>query len=172
LGHDDQSRLYALWHAGIAYVLLSNVDKVREIQSRLTELANDRQLPYWQALGSFLRGWCATREGRAADAVGLLQEGLRLWAQTGSRIFRPLCLAFLAEAYAADEKPDLAHRTFEKALRTANETGERWAVPEIHRLFGDLLTGHGPGDEAISNYEQAIAIAREQGSRSFELRET
>jgi class 3 adenylate cyclase/predicted ATPase len=172
LGHDDQSRLYALWHAGIAYVLLSNVDKVREIQSRLTELANDRQLPYWQALGSFLRGWCATREGRAADAVGLLQEGLRLWAQTGSRIFRPLCLAFLAEAYAADEKPDLAHRTFEKALRTANETGERWAVPEIHRLFGDLLTGHGPGDEAISNYEQAIAIAREQGSRSFELRAT
>jgi hypothetical protein len=42
---------------------------------------------------------------------------LRLWAQTGSRIFRPICLAFLADAYAADDKPDLAHRTFEEALR-------------------------------------------------------
>lgn len=30
------------------------------------------------------------------NAVELLQEGLRLWVQTGSRIFRPLCLAFLA----------------------------------------------------------------------------
>src|SRR5262249_20289284 len=113
LGHDDQSRLYALWHAGITYVLLRNEDKVAQIGSELTELANDRELPYWQALGDFLCGWRATRAGRAGDAVGLLQEGLRLWAQTRSRIFRPICLAFLAEAYAADDKPDLAHCTFE-----------------------------------------------------------
>src|SRR6516225_9079724 len=119
LGHDDQSRFYALWHAGMTYVLLRNVDKVAEIGNKLTELANDRQLPYWQALGDFLCGWRATRAGRAGDAVGLLQEGLRLWAQTGSRIFCPICLAFLADAYAADDTPDLAHRTFEEALRIA-----------------------------------------------------
>jgi predicted ATPase len=172
LGHDDQSRLYALWHAGMTYVLLRNVDKVAEIGSKLIELANDRQLPYWQALGDFLCGWRATRAGRAGDAVGLLQEGLRLWAQTGSRIFSPICLAFLAEAYAADDKLDLAHRSFEEALRTVSETGERWAEPEIHRLFGDLLTRRGPSDAAIANYEQAIAVARAQGSRSFELRAT
>jgi predicted ATPase len=172
LGDDDQSRLYALWHAGMTYVLLRNVDKVAEIGSKLTELANDRQLPYWQALGDFLCGWRATRAGRTGDAVGLLQEGLRLWAQTGSRIFRPICLAFLAEAYAADDKLDLAHRTFEEALGTVSETGERWAEPEIHRLFGDLLTRRGPSAASIANYEQAIAVARAQGSRSFELRAT
>jgi predicted ATPase len=172
LEHDDQSQLYALWHAGMTYVLLRNVDKVAEIGSKLTELANDRQLPYWQALGDFLCGWRATRAGRAADAVGLLQEGLRLWAQTGSRIFRPICLAFLAEAHAADDKPDLAHRTFEEALRIANESDERWAEPEIHRLFGDLLTRCGRSAAAIASYQQAIAVAREQESRSFELRAT
>jgi predicted ATPase len=169
LGHDDQSRLYALWHAGITYLLLRNVDKVAEIGLKL---ANDRQLPYWQALGDFLCGWRATRAGRAGDAVGLLQEGLRLWAQTGSRIFRPVCLTFLADAYAADDKPDFAHRTFEQALRTVSETGERWAEPEIHRLFGDLLTRSGPSAASIANYERAIAVARAQGSRSFELRAT
>ena len=172
LGRDDQSRLYALWHAGMAYVLLRNVDKVGQIGSKLTELANDRQLPYWQALGDFLCGWCATRAGRAGDAVGLLQEGLRLWAQTGSRIFRPICLAFLADAYAADDKPDLAHRTFEEALRTASETGERWSEPEIHRLIGDSLTRWGPSTASMANYEQAIAAAHAQGARSFELRAT
>jgi predicted ATPase len=156
----------------MTYVLLRNVDKVAEIGSQLTELANDRQLPYWQALGDFLCGWRATRAGRAGDAVGLLQEGLRLWTQTGSRIFRPIWLASLADAYAADDKPDLAHRTFEEALRTASETGERWAEPEIHRLFGDLLTRRGPTAAAIASYEQAIAVARGQGSQSFELRAT
>ena len=172
LRHDDQSLLYALWHAGVTYVLLRNADKVAEIGDQLTELANDRQLPYWQALGDFLCGWRALRAGRAGEAVRLLQEGLRLWAQTGSRIFRPICLAFLAEAYAADDKPDLAHRTLEEALRTANETGERWAEPEIHRLFGDLLIRRGPRAAAVADYEQAIAVARGQGSRSFELRAT
>jgi predicted ATPase len=153
-------------------VLLRNVDKVAEIGSKLTVLANDRQLPYWQALGDFLCGWRAMRAGRAADAVGLLQAGLRLWAQTGSRIFRPICLAFLADAYAADDKLNLADRTFEEALRIASESGERWAEPEIHRLFGDLLTGRGPNAAAIASYEQAIAVACAQGSRSFELRAT
>jgi predicted ATPase len=172
LGHDDQSRFYALWHAGMTYVLLRNVDETARIGSKLTELANDRQLPYWQALGDFLCGWRATRAGRARDAVGLLQEGLRLWAETGSRIYRPICLAFLAEAYAADGKPDLAHRTFEEAFRAVSETGERWAGPEIYRLFGDFLIRRGPSAAAIANYEQAIAVARAQGSRSFELRAT
>ena len=102
----------------------------------------------------------------------MLQEGLRLWAQTGSRIFRPICLAFLAEAFDADDKPDLAHRMFEEALRTVDESGERWAEPEIHRLFGDFLTRRGPGVASIASYEQAIAIARAQGARSFELRAT
>ena len=39
------------------------------------------------------------------------------------------------------------------------------------RLDGDLLlaTG-GPSDEAAARYHRALAIAREQGARSFELR--
>jgi len=172
LEHDNQSRSYGLWHAGMAYVLLRDADKVAEIASKLTERANDRELPYWQALARFLLGWCVTQAGRPEEAIGLLQEGLRLWRRTGSWIFRPICLAFLADAYAADDKPDLAHHTFKEALRITTETGERWAEPEIHRLFGDLLARCGPPATAIARYEQAIALAHEQGSRSFELRAT
>jgi predicted ATPase len=102
----------------------------------------------------------------------MLQEGLRLWAQTGARIFRPICMAFLAEAYAAIDETDLARQTFEEALRIASETGERWAEPEIHRLLGDLLAHCGQPDAAIARYERAIAVACEQGSRSLELRAT
>jgi class 3 adenylate cyclase/predicted ATPase len=172
LKYDNQSRFYALWHAGMAYVLLRNRDKVAETGSMLTTLANDRELPYWQALGNFLCGWCAIDAGRPKDAIDLFCEGLRLWAQTGSRIFRPICLAFLADAYALANQPSLAHDTFEKAVGIASETGERWAEPEINRLFGDFLARYGAPVAAFAKYEQAIALARRQRSLSFELRAT
>ena len=139
LEQDDQSRFYALWHAGMAYILLRNADRVAEIGNKLTQLANERELPYWQALGNFLRGWYARWADRPADAIALIQDGLRLWAQTNSRSSRPICLAFLADAYTAADVPELAEQTFEEALSIATQTGERWAEPEIHRLFGDKL---------------------------------
>src|SRR5262245_32572225 len=42
---------------------------------------------------------------------------------------------------------------------------------DLHRLDGDLLlaTG-GSADEAAGHYHRALAIAREQGTRSLELR--
>jgi class 3 adenylate cyclase/predicted ATPase len=169
---DDQSRFYALWHAGMAYILLRNADRVAEIGNKLTQLANERELPYWQALGKFLRGWYARWAGRPADAIALIEDGLQLWTQTNSRIFRPICLAFLADAYTVADVPELAEQTFEEALSTATQTGERWAEPEIHRLFADKLARFGQLDSAIERYERAIAVARGQGSRSFELRAT
>jgi class 3 adenylate cyclase/predicted ATPase len=172
LEHDHQSRFYALWHAGMACVLLRNVDRVAMIDSELMDRANDRGLPYWQALAHFLRGWRMTRTGDPSTAVDLLQRGLELWSRTGSRIFRPICLAFLAEAQSAAGRPDLAQRTFGEAVRIMAGTGERWAEPEVHRLYGDVLARIGQTAAAFARYERAAAVAREQGARCLELRAT
>jgi DNA-binding response OmpR family regulator/predicted ATPase len=170
-GH-AHSLFYALWHAGIANVLLRNEAVVARLGGELTKHANDRELPYWQALGTFLLGWHTTHTGRSSDAIELLQRGLELWEQRGSRVFRPVCMAFLADAYAANDQLDLAHSVFDEALRIGTDTGERWAEPEILRLYGDALVRgtRRPPVAAITRYEQAITTARWQGSRSFELR--
>jgi predicted ATPase len=104
----------------------------------------------------------------------MLQAGLELWAQRGCRVFRPICFAFLAEAYAAADRLELAYSTLEEALRIAANTGERWAEPEIHRLLGDALARGGSRTPApaVARLEHAISLARAQGSRSFELRAT
>lgn len=174
LKHDDQSLFYALWHAGLANVLLRNVSAVTRLGDELNKYANERALPYWQALASFLRGWRATQSGRPVEAIEVLQHGLKLWNQTGSCVFRPICLAFLAEAYAAADRRKLALDTFDEALRIAAKTGERWAEPEIRRLFGEALVHgkHNRRAEAINQFTQANALARQQGALSFELRAT
>ncbi len=165
------SLFYALWHVGMANILLRNKPVVARLAAELTNLADDRGLPYWQALGNFLSGWHAKHSGRPSKSIALLQRGLELWQQTGSRVFRPILIAFLADAYAANEQPALARGKFDEALRISIDTGERWAQPEIHRLYGNALIRPG-GDLAAtaSHYKEAITIARQQGSKSFELR--
>ena len=64
-----------------------------------------------------------------------------------------------------------AQGTVATALAVAAQTGQPHFDAVLHRLDGDLLlaTG-GPADEAVARYHPALAIAREQGARSFELR--
>src|SRR6516165_5542987 len=63
------SLFYALWHAGIAYVLLRDSRQVERLGSELTKLADEHELEYWQALGDFLRGWHATQADHAPVAI-------------------------------------------------------------------------------------------------------
>jgi predicted ATPase len=71
----------------------------------------------------------------------------------------------------AAQQPKDARRYLEEALKFAENTGERWAMPEIHRLLGDLSVCDDPV-AALDEYERAINLANAQASLSFELRAT
>jgi class 3 adenylate cyclase/tetratricopeptide (TPR) repeat protein len=165
------SLFYALWHAGIAYVLLRDSGQVERLGSELTKLADEHELEYWQALGDFLRGWHATQVGHTPVALALLERGLQRWKNTGAQAFRPTLLSFLASAHVAAQQPEDARRYLEEALKFAENTGERWAMPEIYRLLGDLSVHNNPA-AALDQYERAISLANAQASASFELRAT
>ena len=51
-------------------------------------------------------------------------------------------------------------------------TEQRFFVPEIRRWHGVILDALGRRDEAEKRLREAIAVARKQGSRSWELRAT
>jgi len=80
-------------------------------------------------------------------------------------------LAILAEAQRAAGQLAEAQGTVATALAVAAQTGQPAWDADLHRLDADLLlaTG-GTADEAAARYHRALAIAREQGARSFELR--
>ena len=79
--------------------------------------------------------------------------------------------AVLAEAQQAAGQLAEAQGTVATALAVAAQTGQFFFDADLHRLDGDLLlaTG-GTADEAAARYHRALAIAREQGARSLELR--
>jgi predicted ATPase len=50
------------------------------------------------------------------------------------------------------------------------ETQERWCEAELHRAKGDLLSSAAKPDEAEACFVKALAIARRQSAKTWELR--
>ena len=96
---------------------------------------------------------------------------MALAAETGNQVGAPGFFALLAEAQQAAGQLAEAQGTVATGLAVAAQTGQPFFDADLHRLDGDLLlaTG-GTADEAAARYHRALAIAREQGARSFELR--
>ena len=60
----------------------------------------------------------------------------------------------------------------DEALGLAQQTGEHWSDAYLHRIRGEILLKRDPPNKAPAEevFLTAMAIAREQKARSFELR--
>ena len=59
-----------------------------------------------------------------------------------------------------------------RALEMADRTGERWFEAELHRLRGEWLINHRSGEQAEAEacFARALALARRQSAKMWELR--
>jgi predicted ATPase len=91
---------------------------------------------------------------------------------TGARLRAPWYWSCLARAHAAlGELPD-AWRCIDEAMTAVEATGENWQESDLHRIAGDLaLMAPNPNAlKAEAHFKHALAVAREQHAKSWELR--
>jgi DNA-binding winged helix-turn-helix (wHTH) protein/predicted ATPase len=141
----------------------------------LLRLAAEQGFAFFIAEGSALRGWALVQQGRVEPGLAQLREGLSAHRALGSRMGRPTHIALLADACGRAGRPEAGLEALDEAFATAAETGERSYEAELHRLKGELLAQRAGGEagaraEARACLQRAVEIAREQGTRSFELR--
>jgi predicted ATPase len=103
----------------------------------------------------------------------LLRAALATCERTGWLFCYPEFMGMLAEGLAGLGQHGEALAAIDKALARANATGERWYVPELLRIRGELL--HEAGDpaslsEAEQHFRRALDMAEGQGARFWELR--
>jgi predicted ATPase len=80
-------------------------------------------------------------------------------------------LALQADAQLASAKPEAALESVVAALKAVEKMGGAPLEAELHRLKGEaLLAGAGTASEAENAMQQAIAVARRQNAKSWELR--
>jgi predicted ATPase len=102
----------------------------------------------------------------------MITSGMAAWRSTGATVFVPLHLSNLAKAYAELGQFDDAWRCVGEAMTAVETTKERWYEADIHRIAGEIALQSPQSDAAKAQayFERALAVARAQQAKSWELR--
>ncbi|MBV8506350.1 MAG: tetratricopeptide repeat protein, partial [Alphaproteobacteria bacterium] len=162
----------ALYYAGTAAVFARDVATACACSNDCMALASEHGFPQWAAFGRILQGWAGAQRGEATTEIARIRAGLAAAEATGTRVYTPFHLTLLAEALALAGKIEEGLTTLDDALAKAAVSGVRGWDAEIHRLRGELI-GRLPYPDpakAEDSFRTALAIARKQGTRGYELR--
>ena len=135
-------------------------------------LSGEQGSAQWLARGTILRGWALAWQGQGAEGLAQMCQGLSAFRATGAEGRRTCFLALLAEGYRGTGEVQEGLRVLAEALAAAHNSGERYCEAELHRLTGELLLLQSADQHAAAEacFHQALAIARRQQAKSWELR--
>jgi class 3 adenylate cyclase/predicted ATPase len=152
-------------HCGHYAAALAQLDE-------LVALAEDKGANLWKVFGAMNKDFIVALKGKAINAVEVISSGLTAWRATGATMLLPMRLATLANAYAGAGQFDHASRSIGEALATVEATKERWYEAEVNRIAGEIVlqTPNQVAAKAETYFERALAIARQQQAKSWELR--
>ena len=138
----------------------------------LLVLAEEKGSVYWNAAGMLARGWFLALTGKTLDAVSIFTSTIRAYRSLGSTVCLPVWLSHLARAYGELGQLDEARSYIDEAMTAVETTKEKWYEADVHRIAGEiaLMSPERDAAKAEACFEQALAVARAQQAKSFELR--
>ena len=164
--------MYALAVASFAPALCGRYATAKALLDELLPLAEDKGTSWWKAFGMMEQGLLLALTGKASDAASLIASGITLFRSIGSTYWLPTYLPHLAMAYAELGQFDDGWRCLSEAMMAVETTGERWFEAEVHRMAGEiaLMSPERDAAKAEAYFERALAVARQQQTKSWELR--
>lgn len=167
----DFSLAYAVFFAAVVHHLRRESEPARVHAQALLDLSRDKGFPVLQAWGTLLLGCALAHEGRAAEGCTLVREAHHATHSAGARVSRSASLAELASVclHAGQTAPGLA--AVDEGLAFVEQSDERFYEAELLRVRGELrLQAGAPEAAALDDFTQALAVARQQQGRLWELR--
>jgi class 3 adenylate cyclase/predicted ATPase len=164
--------MYTLNFMPLTYIYCGDYAAAKAQADEVVALADEKGSLFWKAFGMMNQGWLFALTGKASDAVQMITSGITAWRSTGATLWAPLRMSHLARAYAELGQFDDAWRSVGEAITAVKTAKERWCETEIHREAGEiaLMSPEADAAKAEACFERALAIARAQQAKSWELR--
>jgi predicted ATPase len=158
------------WHVDWALEGVRSAQTLLRSADQISDISSEQGFPLWFGVGNIIRGWCLGAVGQTAEGIRLLREGVADFGATDGGLMMPFVLTTLAEAYGMAAQPDKGLARLAEAANLVETTKERWAEAEMHRLRGTLLLSIHEHAAAEESYRRALAVARRQSAKFWELR--
>jgi predicted ATPase len=159
--------LTSLWHAHHG-----NYATATALLDEGIALADEKGATFFKAYLTSTHGLLMTLTDNSSSAVEKITSGIAALRSTGATMMVPLFLSHLARAYAELGQFDDAWRCISEAMATVRTTSERWYEADLHRIAGEVVLRSPERDatKAEGYFERALAVARQQQAKSWELR--
>jgi predicted ATPase len=169
------------------HVLRREAWAVQEWTEAVITLSTEQGFALLLALGTIVRGWALTEQGRGEEGIAQIRQGLVAHKASGAVMGRVLCLGLLAESCEKTGQAEEGLNALAEALDLVQRTRERRGEAKLYRLKGELslrsevrsprsevtnpqpLTPN-PQEGAEACFLKAIEVTRRQQAKSLELR--
>ena len=135
-------------------------------------LVEEKGIVLWKMHAMADRGCVLALVGKSAEGIQTISVGIDGWRSIGATVFAQFWSSHLALAYAHLGKLDDAWRTIYETIKAIETSKEKWCEAELNRIAGEIALRSPERDtaKAQSYFDRALAVARHQQAKSWELR--
>ena len=141
-----------------------------ELAKRALAISEKRSFAKWQSRAELILRWAEAELAQTLPSERVEELLSKPWE--GGSVGRTMHAMLYIGMCARLGRPERALEVIANTLATIERSDERWLEPEIHRLRGEVLRSRKDATEAERSIARAIEKAKQQGSRSLELRAT
>jgi len=171
IGH-SATLMYVLNFSAWTHIHCGNYAAATALIDEFSALKDQTGSLFWAAWGMMQRGCVLALTDKVSDAVQTITSGVTAMRSTGTTMWMPLWLSYLARANAEIGQFDAATRYIGETMTAVEMAKESWCEAEVHRLAGEiaLLSPERDAAKAEAYFERALGVARAQQAKSWELR--
>ena len=163
----------ALAQAACPVALMAGaLPEAERFTSMLLQQTERHSLEIWHSYGNCFMGELLIRSGDLNAGLTLLQPAVAELRKAKFVQYHTAFLRTLAESLGQARRVAEGIEAIDEALTISERNEERWCLPELLRVKGDLLAQEAQNDttEAETHYARSLHLAQKQGALSWELR--
>lgn len=166
------SRLHAMDISIMLNRYLRDVEKVRDEAEAMIKISQEKGYPDHLAKGEIFQGWADVLLEQSESGLDKLRKGITAQRAIGTKEDFPVYFDMMAEACQVLHQPERGLTELEDGFALANSSGIHYWDAELNRRKGALLLEASVENsaEAEACFLKALEIARQQGTKSLELR--
>jgi predicted ATPase len=170
LGHPPTTATVLIYKIAIE-VARNDFESVVVDAENFLKISQQHSMGYYLALSRLYLSFGRTQLSNTQGGVDDFRKSLADYRDQGNRVIVPGFLGALARFEAAAQNYERALALIDEALLLSQEGGDQLYDSNLLRLRGNTLLKRDPANPAQAEeaFKTSLAIAKQQGARSFEL---